>query len=52
VQQDVLGSLLPIIRVEIALEAHPVYETFGALPGVDEILAGMEQTTWSATAQA
>jgi len=44
IQQDVLGSRLPAIRVEIALEAHPIYEMFGALLGVEKILFGMEQT--------
>jgi len=43
-QQDLLNSRLPAIRVELALEAHPIYEMFGALLGVEKILFGMERT--------
>lgn len=44
IQQDLLGSRLPAIRVQLTLEAHPIYEMFGAMLGVDRIEFGMEQT--------
>jgi AraC-like DNA-binding protein len=35
---DVLPMRMPIVRVEVATEAHPIYEIFGAILGVEEII--------------
>ncbi|MFF3571571.1 AraC family transcriptional regulator [Nocardia jiangxiensis] len=44
VVQDVLGSRLPMVRAEIAVEPHPIYEMFGTLLGVDKIVFGTERS--------
>ncbi len=44
IQQDLLGTRIPIIRADLTAEAHPIYEMFATLLGVDNITYGMEQT--------
>ncbi|MEV6772752.1 AraC family transcriptional regulator ligand-binding domain-containing protein [Nocardia sp. NPDC051030] len=38
IQQDVLPMRPPIIRVAVAFPPHPVYEMFGAMLGVEEVV--------------
>lgn len=38
IQQDVLPMRPPITRVAVAFPPHPVYEMFGAMLGVDEVI--------------
>jgi len=38
IQQDILPMRLPIVRVDVDAEPHPVYEMFGAILGVEEIV--------------
>ncbi|WP_068014340.1 AraC family transcriptional regulator [Nocardia mexicana] len=44
IQQDVLPMRLPIVRVEVAGDAHPIYEMFGAILGVDDVRFGAERS--------
>ncbi|MBF6177487.1 AraC family transcriptional regulator [Nocardia otitidiscaviarum] len=37
VQQDLLSTKLPVVRVEVTVAPHPIYEMFGAIFGVDDI---------------
>ncbi|WP_157574192.1 AraC family transcriptional regulator [Nocardia jejuensis] len=38
IQQDVMPMRPPIIRVAVAFPPHPVYEMFGAMLGVEEVV--------------
>ncbi|MCM6776427.1 AraC family transcriptional regulator ligand-binding domain-containing protein [Nocardia sp. CDC159] len=51
VQQDVLPMRVPTMRVELALPAHPIYEMFGTLLGVDSIVFDAERScmVWQAS---
>ncbi|MFC9894978.1 AraC family transcriptional regulator ligand-binding domain-containing protein [Nocardia sp. NPDC127579] len=40
IQQDLLATRIPVERVEVPFEAHPVYEMFGAVLGVEDIRFG------------
>ncbi|MFI5779463.1 AraC family transcriptional regulator [Nocardia sp. NPDC051570] len=50
IQQDLLPMRVPTTRVELAMPAHPVYEMFGTLLGVDTLVFGAERTymVWQA----
>ncbi len=37
-QQDLLPMRIPAIRVELFVEAHPIYEMFGAVFGVEDVV--------------
>ncbi|MEV6768638.1 AraC family transcriptional regulator ligand-binding domain-containing protein [Nocardia sp. NPDC051030] len=43
-QQDLLPMRVPAVRVELYVEAHPIYEMFGAVFGVEEVLFSMPQS--------
>ncbi|WP_067813400.1 AraC family transcriptional regulator [Nocardia inohanensis] len=38
IQQDLIPIRLPAVRVELYVEAHPIYEMFGAVFGVEEVV--------------
>lgn len=38
IQQDVMPMRVPIVRVAVSFPPHPVYEMFGAMLGVDEVV--------------
>ncbi len=44
IQMDVLPIRLPIVRVEVAAQPDPVYEMFGAILGVDNIVYGAKKS--------
>lgn len=44
IHQDLLTGRVPVQRVEIAFDAHPVYEMFGAMTGSDALTFGAERT--------
>ncbi|WP_122186342.1 AraC family transcriptional regulator [Nocardia stercoris] len=50
IQQDLLPTRLPLSRVQVVLPAHPIYEMFGALFGVDRIDFGARPTILAAPA--
>ncbi|MFD6354109.1 AraC family transcriptional regulator [Nocardia tengchongensis] len=37
VQQDLIPVRIPAVRVDLYIEAHPIYEMFGAVFGVEEV---------------
>ncbi|MFE3752912.1 AraC family transcriptional regulator [Nocardia tengchongensis] len=37
VQQDLIPVRIPAVRVDLCIEAHPIYEMFGAVFGVEEV---------------
>lgn len=45
VQQDLMSIKPPVLRVEVSLRAHPIYEMFGAVIGVDDIRFGCDHST-------
>ncbi|MBF6332871.1 AraC family transcriptional regulator [Nocardia transvalensis] len=51
IQQDLLPTKVPTARVELAVEAHPIYEMFGTLLGVDTIVFGAPRSRmiWQAS---
>ncbi|MET9486728.1 AraC family transcriptional regulator ligand-binding domain-containing protein [Nocardia sp. NPDC006630] len=44
IQQDLLPMRIPAVRVELDVEAHPIYEMFGAVFGVEEVAFSMPQS--------
>ncbi|NNH75975.1 AraC family transcriptional regulator [Nocardia uniformis] len=44
VQQDLMSIKPPVLRVQVALRAHPIYEMFGAVLGVDDIRFDADQS--------
>lgn len=44
IQQDLLPMRLPAVRVELYVDAHPIYEMFGAVFGVEEVNFVMPQS--------
>ncbi|MEU0541291.1 AraC family transcriptional regulator [Nocardia sp. NPDC005978] len=44
IQQDLLPMRIPAVRVELCVEAHPIYEMFGAVFGVEEVTFDMPQS--------
>ncbi|MEV6066071.1 AraC family transcriptional regulator ligand-binding domain-containing protein [Nocardia sp. NPDC052001] len=44
IQQDLLPMRLPAVRVELDVAAHPIYEMFGAVFGVEEVAFSMSQS--------
>ncbi|MEU8899914.1 AraC family transcriptional regulator ligand-binding domain-containing protein [Nocardia sp. NPDC048505] len=44
IQQDLLSTRIPVERVEVPFDAHPVYEMFGAVLGVEDIRFGAPRT--------
>ncbi|WP_067707394.1 AraC family transcriptional regulator [Nocardia yamanashiensis] len=38
IQQDLIPTRIPAVRVELYVEAHPIYEMFGAVFGVEEVI--------------
>ncbi|MEV0248226.1 AraC family transcriptional regulator [Nocardia sp. NPDC050712] len=44
IQQDLLATRIPVERVEVQFDAHPVYEMFGAVLGVENIRFNAPQT--------
>ncbi|MFJ4656498.1 AraC family transcriptional regulator [Nocardia sp. NPDC088792] len=44
IQQDVMPMRPPITRVAVAFPPHPVYEMFGAMLGVDEVVFNAQRS--------
>ncbi|WP_067547777.1 AraC family transcriptional regulator [Nocardia crassostreae] len=44
VQQDLLPMRIPTVRVELNVEAHPIYEMFGAVFGVEDVHFSMPRS--------
>lgn len=44
IQQDILQTRVPVVRVELTLQAHPIYEMFATLLGVDHLMFGMSRS--------
>ncbi len=38
IEQDILQTRVPVVRVELTLRAHPIYEMFATLLGVDTLM--------------
>ncbi|KZM70049.1 hypothetical protein AWN90_05545 [Nocardia terpenica] len=51
-QQDLIPMRVPVLRVEVTVSPHPVYEMFGAMLGVDNIVFGSARSimVWQASA--
>ncbi|CAM4167935.1 AraC family transcriptional regulator [Nocardia ninae] len=45
IQQDLLSTRIPVTRVEVPYEPHPIYETFAAMLGVEKVVYGASGTT-------
>ncbi|WP_068014324.1 AraC family transcriptional regulator [Nocardia mexicana] len=52
IQQDLVPTRVPTLRVEVTVDPHPVYEMFAAMLGVDKITFGAPQSViaWHGTA--
>ncbi|MFI1916828.1 AraC family transcriptional regulator ligand-binding domain-containing protein [Nocardia sp. NPDC020380] len=44
IQQDLISIRLPAVRVELYVDAHPIYEMFGAVFGVEDVAFSMPQS--------
>ncbi len=44
IQQDMSIARVPVLRIEVAAAAHPVYEMYGAMLDVDSLVFGAERT--------
>ncbi|WP_405492613.1 AraC family transcriptional regulator [Nocardia sp. NBC_00511] len=52
IQQDLISVRIPAVKVELYVDAHPIYEMFGAVFGVDEVSFGMPQSRMAFQASA